>query len=343
MRAWSILSLVVVFTALPACSSGSKNSDNGSPAAMTPTVVSQMVTATGGGVVTAGGAELDVPPGALAEDTTITVTESSKSGEPMADAIAGDIYDFGPEGTTFAQPVQLSISFDGSIPDGKQAVIAFLDQGAWTPLDDSVVAGNVVLAHTSHFSTYTVVFVDSMQTGPTCSGTFDACGGDLTGTWDISIGCANVVPADAPIANCPGSRVSVTAVPTGSITFDPTSGTMFLNAFYLALDVSGTFPASCVTNGDCATAQTATTWNMLTFTKNGSTCSVTGQSGIGDNQAPQTETQMLMVSGAQFYTQEAGASTPSGPFDYCVQGDTLTVQATPGQNGSVVQFSGTRE
>jgi hypothetical protein len=141
--------LVVTLIPLGACMS------NGAA----PQMFSRMVNANAGGTVSAPGAVLKVPPGALGMDTTITVNVTGKSGQPMADSIAASIFDFGPNGTTFLLPVELVINYEGSIPVGKNAIIAFLDNGVWMPLADSSVSGTTVVAHTTHFTPYTVLFV----------------------------------------------------------------------------------------------------------------------------------------------------------------------------------------
>ena len=342
-RARAFVIFASTLLALAGCSSSSSSGGEepgGSAGSGTtaPQTYMQSIKASDGGMVMVPGATMQIPPGALSTDTTITVAVSDKSGQPNADSIAAEVFDFGPNGTTFSQPVQLSIDFQGTVPSGKKAVIAFLQNGAWVPLDDSTVTGSSVVAHTTHFTPYTVVFTDSMQASGQCS-SFTACGGDLTGTWAIGVGCANIVPQDAPIPNCPGSMISVTVTPTGTITFDATAGTYSLNAFDGAIAMSGTFPTSCAPNGDCTMTKGP---SGATYTMSGSTCDMTAMTTFNGGKGPKTESGTVSVTGSQFVTTPTGGSAGT-PTPYCVMGTMLQVQIPIGKNGSTVVMTGTKQ
>lgn len=68
-----------------------------------------------GGVASGDGVALTIPSGALAADTVITVgaTSATATGYTMASAV----YEFGPSGTVFAQPVTVSIPLTSAMPD----------------------------------------------------------------------------------------------------------------------------------------------------------------------------------------------------------------------------------
>jgi hypothetical protein len=330
MRALLSLLLLVSVTAVPACSGNEGTAKTQKPADAPR--VSEDVSASDGATIDASGAVLTIQPGALAADTTITVTVSDKNGQPMADSIAAKIFDFGPTGTTFTVPVELTIDFQGPVPANEKAVIAFLDNGAWTPLDDSVVSDSTVTAHTTHFTPYTVLFVNANQGTGLCNGPFDACGGDLTGTWSPDVACANFVPTDAPIQNCPGSVVSITVTPAGTVTFDPVNKTLTTEGFALTLTYSGTFPASCAPGGDCTTA---TVPSGTTATQSGLSCELSGSSEFN----PSNDTSTLIVSGSEFQTQNPTDPMPSSPWRFCVMGDRFEAEGQVGDNGSTIVFS----
>ena len=120
------------------------------------TMSSMMITAATGGTLTAGSASLLVPAGALATDKLLTVTVGPPAAdEPGRDSLAGDVYDFGPSGTTFTVPVALSLPLPGGVPAGKRAVVAWLDAAAsqWVPVPSSA-DGPKITGRVSHFTRF---------------------------------------------------------------------------------------------------------------------------------------------------------------------------------------------
>jgi len=101
------------------------------------------------------GFQLEIPAGALAEPTVITVT--AKAGEY-------ELYEFGPHGLTFDLPVKMSFSIE-SVQAARELVDTaegvYLDQGDGLdvletfPLDRS---GFWVIFSTTHFSRYALMF-----------------------------------------------------------------------------------------------------------------------------------------------------------------------------------------
>lgn len=97
-----------------------------------PAITRKVIGAGGGTVTTADGAvTLDIPAGALGQDTTITITPSAAS---APDLLPGTLYAFGPDGTVFAEPATLTLHYDtATLPAGgdeAQAQIAkLLDDG----------------------------------------------------------------------------------------------------------------------------------------------------------------------------------------------------------------------
>jgi hypothetical protein len=115
-----------------------------------------------GGTVTAAGLVLEIPPGALAVDTDITVGISDGAALPSAASLVASVYDLGPNGTTFLKPVKLTINVDAAKLGTKQAVVSYLAAGNWVALSDSVAAaGGKVGATTTHFTSFGVVGTDA--------------------------------------------------------------------------------------------------------------------------------------------------------------------------------------
>ncbi len=113
-----------------------------------------------GGEVKAKGLLLDVPAGALDRTVRITIAPAAE-GNPTDNV--GAAFELGPDGTTFAKPVELTLSFDpAALPDPEHPEllrVAVAVNGEWEPLDDSVVdtTDKVVRASTPHFSRYGLI------------------------------------------------------------------------------------------------------------------------------------------------------------------------------------------
>lgn len=107
--------------------------------------VASAVISAQGGVLEYGAVKVDVPPGALAADTTISITRLTEPfhTEPMEDTgteavaavPAGSAYDFGPPGVAFVRPVTITLPYDpGMGPnevDPRQIAIAYWNGQAW--------------------------------------------------------------------------------------------------------------------------------------------------------------------------------------------------------------------
>lgn len=124
---------------------------------------------TGGTIQAQGGkVRLSVPPGAVAGNLKITV-EPAQSPPPDAGLLQSSAFDFGPDGTQFAQPVQMTIQYDASeLPDdaieGSLALHRAVGNG-WQRVEGSTVdeGGNRVTAPVTSFSVYAVIFLGAPQ------------------------------------------------------------------------------------------------------------------------------------------------------------------------------------
>jgi hypothetical protein len=136
-----------------------------------------------GGSVTYENAAVDIPEGALDEETEISVgiPESAPSyTQPANTEKIGDVYEFGPAGTQFNLPVTVTIQYNdsdiGSHNENTLKLLTFEDGGD-TPAELANVVvdteNNIVSGDATHFS----FFVLSISTGG------GGGGGDLEGTW----------------------------------------------------------------------------------------------------------------------------------------------------------------
>ncbi len=108
-----------------------------------------------------GAVRLVVPSGAVGGDLRVTVSPSAGPGGPLA--VPGAAWDLGPEGTSFASPVTLRLTYDpsalpGGVRSGELGVYRAL-AGAWQRVDGSSVntTDNSVSASLTGFSVYGVV------------------------------------------------------------------------------------------------------------------------------------------------------------------------------------------
>ncbi len=305
--------------------------------------VAETVEASEGGEVTMGGAEVDIPANALGEDTEITIEVLDKDGLPDSDNIASDVYDFGPDGTIFDEPVTLTIEFDASAtPEGMKAVMAWLDteNDEWKPLADSAIAGNTVTATTDHFTPFAVILTAAGQTAGACEDLGDSdCGGDLTGTWEFSLGCLSLPDdflideetGESPFGECPDLTFSATLDLTGTVTFEE-DGAFAVNTMQ-DVDIVIAIPNSCIMGLTCSELGDDASPGVDT----GDTCELSmGQ------QSTNEESGTYEIAGNTFITTDDVDMMPGEPTSYCVRGDTLTVSATE-EDGTVSVFQATRQ
>lgn len=109
-----------------------------------------------------GKASVNIPAGALAEETAITV-------KPSSDVPAGNIgpaYEFLPAGVNFLKPVTITISYeDSAIPAGldeSDLCLAIVVNSEWEQIASSVVdaQNNIVSSEVSHFSRLSIMSRD---------------------------------------------------------------------------------------------------------------------------------------------------------------------------------------
>jgi hypothetical protein len=108
------------------------------------------IVASQGGFVELNGFRVDIPAGALSQNTTVTIDLPS-------DNVLGKrlIAEFGPHGTQFSTPVTLTFPLTGVLWLGGPIEVARWENGGWTSLGGSVnLLGTKLQSTTPHFSTY---------------------------------------------------------------------------------------------------------------------------------------------------------------------------------------------
>jgi hypothetical protein len=112
-----------------------------------------------GGVVEAGNARLEVPPGALSQTVTIELFPVASSSPD----VLGSIYGFMPDGLAFAVPATLAIRLDAASSSNNSSLtdirIATSVDGLWVALPSSSVdaTGSTLLALIPHFTAFAPV------------------------------------------------------------------------------------------------------------------------------------------------------------------------------------------
>ena len=120
-----------------------------------------------GGTVSASGATLVIPAGALSQDVTITVDVASPAATlPDATTIQGMVFDFHPDGTSFSIPATLTLPLPAAPPPGQRAVVSFLEttNNRWVDIA-ATVDSDRISAPIAHFTPYSARFaIDSVFT-----------------------------------------------------------------------------------------------------------------------------------------------------------------------------------
>lgn len=112
--------------------------------------VTVLVSAAAGGRVTMGRYSLEFPPGALAQDTPITIRQADP---------AAMILELKPHGIQFSRPVILSARIGGLTAPGARSVgVAWMnpETGLWEVVGETGASASVASAGLWHFSDYNI-------------------------------------------------------------------------------------------------------------------------------------------------------------------------------------------
>ena len=112
-----------------------------------------------GGEYSLAGCSIEVPAGAVQEETEISIEklEDAPEGSPEAEGLVA-IYEFSPSGTSFQTPISVSFPM-ADATDGTPVTLLYLDpeDNHWQACGESTVSGGTVTFQLSHFSTYALV------------------------------------------------------------------------------------------------------------------------------------------------------------------------------------------
>lgn len=113
--------------------------------------VSAVVGSDGGSIELSDGAGVDIPPGALDEPTTITVSVTVGGFAPLPAVASGRVYAFEPHGQTFLLPVTVTIPHQGQ-PE-EMALFTSSLGGDWAKIssDKGATALSAAVTHFSFF------------------------------------------------------------------------------------------------------------------------------------------------------------------------------------------------
>jgi len=104
---------ILMSTLVVVLAGGCGDSDANTTDAGTPDSVTVIVGAEGGTVDLPSGAGVEIPPGALGEATTITVSEADSGFVALPAVASGKVFSFEPHGLEFLAPVTVTIPHDG--------------------------------------------------------------------------------------------------------------------------------------------------------------------------------------------------------------------------------------
>ncbi|MEO8177259.1 MAG: lipocalin family protein [Deltaproteobacteria bacterium] len=315
MHSFKHLLLALTLGATMACGS----SDTGAGSATAGQSTSAQIVAANGGEMALGTAKLSVRPGALAQDAALTIdAKTPASSLPSIGTVQGLVYDFGPNGTTFSIPAELTLPLPATPKNGEHVVLSWLDTTSNTWQDvDATVSGKSVTASVSHFTMF-VVRLEGGSTGPVdCS--FNACGGSLVGTWRLSAAC---IESDPDLfEDCPQATVDAHANVSGTMTFNANS------SYNINISIGGnlsvSLPTACLDGQSCASVGEEID---ASCTSTGAACSCTTEVESDSNQ----ETGTYATTSNTFTFIEAG-DDEGYANEYCVTGNTLKISDPDGE------------
>jgi hypothetical protein len=330
MKRWNVVLFLSAFAFVMAQCGG----DDGGSTGATPdpdegkTVTKAVTAAEGGTIATASGtASLTIPAGALATDTEITLAVEAASGTETS------VYNFGPDGTTFATPVDLSIKYDGTPGDDKEAVLAWYNGTEWEEVPGSTVAGDMVTGKISHFSKFSIILVGKdvvvVSECKSVAEEFSACGGDVEGTWKFKDVCMDdtVIGSNPFESTCPTATVEVEVEWDATITFNADNTyTQVMNS--QSMTATYNVPVSCLTpHGGaavCVSGEEGIFGEEATCAVESDIC-VCHSSNVSTSDDP-NQSGTYAVEGNKLSINEADGGGPDEAMNYCRTGNLVVVE-----------------
>ena len=216
-----------------------------------------------GGTVTSsdGKAKIVISPGSLSQDTGITVAAVSNA--PSGNI--GTAYEFGPDGTTFNEPVTISITYNKTfLPSDVSELdikLGMVTNNQWQEITNSVVdtVANIVSGTTSHLSTYGVMVVSSSGTVPATPTDVAAAADDgkATISWNAVSGATSYYVYWATTSGV--SKTSYTGKITGATSPYPHTGLTNGTTYYYVVTAINGYGESSESSQVSATPQATDT------------------------------------------------------------------------------------
>lgn len=148
---------------------------------------------------------------------------------------------------------------------------------------------------------------------------FTDCGGDLTGTWNVSHYCPTGEPANPVADTCPDAAYEIHFDASGTMTFDANGD--YEQVITQSSTFEATIPASCIADqgwGDCAAIAADVFSGDATCTDNGGGCTCTGDA-LPEQDVNATGT--WSSTGSRWSVALDNIGTVEG--DFCVEGDVM--------------------
>ena len=294
---------------------------------------SHLFTAAAGGTLNAGAVRVLVPAGALAADTTITLTGAAPGATvPNRADILGDVYELSPTGTTFLVPIRVTLTLKGSVPAGREAVVAWLNaEGVqWVPAP-TISENGTVTGFVTHFTSFTVLLVDQMDVCPHGG----ACGGSLDGTWEYRSSCIRPAP---PLPESCGSGAPIHLLENlsarGTLSISAGRYTMnrmvrSLGTLYYTQDCLGALNQPQVKHATCDALQAELIRvYSIPFLCKGTLAQ--GCSCLLSDEQTFMEAGTVTVDGNKVTLRKDGSPQPGKSGDFCVRDHTLTFKDAEG-------------
>lgn len=168
----------------------------------------------------------------------------------------------------------------------------------------------------------------SGTSGGLCDGSFDACGGDLLGTWTMQETCVEA-PSTSPIPNCPDATNDQTINITGTLTFE---ATQIINNLSIAYNGTQVIPKSCFPEGFSCEAMSS-----MQCTDGGDVCNCT-YSGTDTD----TTTDAYTLEGNTIVIPPEDAASQGTRIDFCINGSTLIGEGSSDNTLGTVRYRLTR-
>jgi uncharacterized protein YjdB len=236
----------------------------------------------GGTVATSDGAvSLVIPQGAVSSPVPITVAPSTNA--PPTQAV-GAIFHLGPEGTTFAAPVTLSVAYPpAGIPSGVAESSLRLSSsqagGPWVEAPGASVdtTAHVATGSITHFSDWAVLpAVTAVSVAPAVTTVVTGAGAQLTAT-SVPANHAVTWSSSSPAATVDASGF-VTGVSAGAATITATNGvsaTATVRVIPVAPAITSPASGTSTTNGVMKVTGTATVGAAVNLFDNGTAVQTT--------------------------------------------------------------------